>query len=223
MAMRRQSGSDGGLSASRGGGNALPSGHMWDQRYGEEGFAYGTEPNDFLVEVADQIPPGDVLCLAEGEGRNAVFLAARGHAVTAVDLSAVGLAKAERLAAEKGVRIETVVASLADYQPHEGRYSGIVSIWAHVPPDVRRTLHQHCVRGLRPGGVFVLEAYTPAQVGRGTGGPQVPELTMSEAGLRDELAGLEIVRCQELVRHVAEGKYHQGESAVVQVVARRPS
>jgi len=195
---------------------------MWDERYGEDGFAYGTEPNDFLVEVAGDIPPGNVLCLAEGEGRNAVFLAERGYLVTAVDLSAVGLAKAERLAAERGVRIETVVANLADYEPHAEHYSGIVSIWAHVPPEVRRALHRHCVRGLSAGGVFVLEAYTPEQVGRGTGGPPVPELTMTEAGLREELAGLDIVRCQERLRHVSEGKYHQGESAVVQVLARKP-
>ena len=196
---------------------------MWDQRYGEEGFAYGTEANDFLVEVVEQIPSGEVLCLAEGEGRNAVFLAERGYQVTAVDMSPVGLAKAKKLAADRGVEIDTVVANLAEYEPEPGRFSGLISIWAHLPPDVRGALHQHCVRGLAPGGVFVLEAYTPAQVGRGTGGPPIPELTMTEAGLREELDGLEFVRCNELVRHVAEGKYHNGESAVVQLVARAPA
>lgn len=87
----------------------------WDERYDGADYVYGTEPNEFLVSQIGQLPPGRVLCLAEGEGRNAVFLAEHGFAVTAVDQSAVGLAKAERLAAQRGVHIETVVADLAEF------------------------------------------------------------------------------------------------------------
>lgn len=196
---------------------------MWNERYAETFASYGTEPNDFLREVADRIPPGPVLCLAEGEGRNAVFLARKGHAVTAVDLSDVGLANATKLASERGVEITTVLADLAEYDPGDAIWAGIVSIWAHVPPHVRVPLHAACVRALRPGGALVLEAYTPRQLERpGRGGPPSAELLMTPEGLRQELAGLRFERCAEADRDVAEGRYHQGPSTTVQVLAFKP-
>lgn len=195
---------------------------MWDARYGEEGFAYGTEPNDFLRQVVDRIPNGPVICLAEGEGRNAVFLAARGYEVLAVDQSKVGLDKALELAAERAVTIETRAADLATFEFEPSRYAGIVSIWAHTPPAVRRAVHRKCVDALMPGGVMVLEAYTPAQVGRGIGGPPDPALCMTAAELRSELQGLDFEILVEKERHVSEGKYHDGLSSVVQMLATKP-
>lgn len=168
------------------------------------------------------MPPGDVLCLAEGEGRNAVFLARRGHRVLAVDASAVGLAKAAQLAEEHGVRIETLTADLADLVIEPGRWDAIVSIFCHVPPPIRRTLHRQAVAGLRPGGLFVLEAYTPAQLEFRTGGPPTVELLMTLADLREELAGLEFLQALEIERDVVEGRLHTGRGAVVQIVARKP-
>ena len=197
---------------------------MWNERYADAFASYGTEPNDFLREVANRIPEGPVLCLAEGEGRNAVYLAQGGHAVTAVDLSEVGLANARALAAARGVEIETVVADLAEYDLGEARWAGIVSIWAHVPAPLRARLHAACVRALRPKGAFVLEAYTPRQLERpGQGGPPSAALLMTPEALREELAGLEIERCEELDRDVHEGRYHQGPSTTVQVLAFKPA
>lgn len=194
--------------------------NFWDERYGDRFASYGTEPNDFVREVADRLPEGPVLCLAEGEGRNAVFLAERGHAVTAVDLSPVGLANAAALAKERGVALETVEADLAEYDPGEAQWAAIVSVWAHVPPEVRAPLHARCVKALRPGGAFVLEAYSPAHLKRpGVGGPPIPELLMTPAGLRTELEGLRFERCEEVERDVAEGRYHGGPSTTVQVLA----
>ena len=193
---------------------------MWDERYAEAFASYGTEPNDFLREVAGRIPEGPVLCLAEGEGRNAVFLAERGHPVTAVDQSAVGLANAARLAEERGVELTTVPADLAAFDLGTARWAGIVSIWAHVPPSVRVPLHAACVRALRPGGAFVLEAYTPRQLDRpGKGGPPTAELLMTPEELQGELRGLDFERCEEVDREVHEGRYHQGPSTTVQVLA----
>ena len=112
---------------------------MWDQRYSEEEFAYGTAPNDFLRDEYSRIPAGGrVLCLAEGEGRNAVFLAKQGYAVTAVDLSPVGLEKAQNLAFENGVEISIKVVDLAEFELGHEVWDGIVSIAAHVPPNVRK-------------------------------------------------------------------------------------
>ena len=196
--------------------------NSWDNRYAGAEYLYGTAPNDFVAEVALHIPSGPVLCLAEGEGRNAVYLAALGYVVTAVDQSAVALGKAKELAAARGVALETITADLADYSIVPGAWAGIVSVWAHVPPALRRRIHAQVVRGLQPGGLFVLEAYTPAQLAFDTGGPRSVEMFMTAAQLREELAGLdfEIVREQE--REVREGTKHTGRAAVVQMVARRP-
>ena len=191
---------------------------MWDERYSQPGYAYGTGPNDFLVSVADRIPRGPVLCLAEGEGRNAVYLAQQGHQVTAVDQSPVGLAKAHELAKSRGVSVETVPSDLAQYTIRPGAWAGIVLVWVHVPPELRRAVHAAAVAGLRPGGALVLEAYTPAQVGRGTGGPPTKDLLMDLATLREELAGLDLEIGRELEREVQEGRFHQGRPAVVQVL-----
>lgn len=193
----------------------------WDRRYAAEAYAFGTEPNEFLVEVAPLIPSGRVLCLAEGEGRNAVWLAGRGHEVTAVDASTVGIAKARALARARGVTIATVAADLSDYRIEPGSWAGIVAIFAHLPPALRRAVHRRAAAGLAPGGVFVLEAFTPAQMAYGTGGPSQTELLYRLADLRDDLAGLEIVIGRELEREILEGVYHTGLSAVVQVLGRQ--
>lgn len=195
----------------------------WEARYGADGYLFGTEPNDFLREAAAGLPPGDALCLADGEGRNGVFLAQAGHRVTSVDLTENGMAKARRLAAERGVTIHTVVADLAEWDLGHERWDLIVSIFFHCPPPVRRRIHAALAGALRPGGRFILESYTPAQIGRGTGGPPVPELTNTLADLRAELTGLEIVHGAELERPVIEGSGHTGLASVVQVVARRPA
>lgn len=195
---------------------------MWNRRYSEPFASYGTAPNDFLKEVANRIPEGPVLCLSEGEGRNAVFLAELGHEVTAVDLSDVGLDNARALAATRNVEITTVVADLADFDPGEARWAGIVSIWSHLPRAVCTRLYPACVGALQPGGALVLESYTPRQLDLASeGGPSAPELLMTSDNVREEFAGLQFERCDEVERNVAEGRYHQGPSSTVQVLAFR--
>jgi len=199
-----------------------PSRTMWESRYAVDHYIFGVEPNDFLRDHVDTIPSGNVLCVAEGEGRNATFLATRGLEVHSVDISDAGVAKTLRLAAERGVTVHAQVADLATHDIGIAQWDAIVSIFAHMPPDVRRSLHRRVVDALKPGGVLLLEAYTPDQIGRGTGGPKVPEMTMSLATLTDELAGLEVVHAAELVRWVVEGPDHSGDGAVVQYIARKP-
>lgn len=193
---------------------------FWNHRYALPGWAYGTEPNDFLREVATQLE-GPALCLGEGEGRNAVFLAQRGLEVTGIDLSPKALEKAQQLANERGVHLTTEVADLADYALGEARWGAIVSIWCHLPGWLRQRVHRDVVRALRPGGRFVLEAYTPAQLAFDTGGPKSLELLVDPQALRAELAGLELERFELKEREVQEGEWHHGPSAVVQVVARK--
>jgi SAM-dependent methyltransferase len=197
---------------------------FWNDRYREKGFAYGTEPNDFIKAQAHLIPPGRVLCLAEGQGRNAVYLAKLGYAVTAVDLSPIGLQKAQELAAEHGVSIGTQAVDLAEFQIEPDTWQGIISIFAHVSPVVRNHIHRQVVTGLAPGGIFILEAYTPGQLEtRGVGGPrrEHADKLMSLVDLQNELAGLTLLHAKEMEREVVEGRFHSGVSAVVQIVARR--
>ena len=199
-------------------------GSMWETRDGGvDGFLYGTEPNDFLAKTARSLTIGDVLCVADGEGRNGVFMAELGHRVTSVDLTQSGMDKAARLAVDRGVGLATVVADLGVYDIGIECWDVIVSIFAHMPPPVRRTLHANIVAALRPGGVLILEAYTPDQVGRGTGGPPIPELTMNLGALTEELAGLTFEHERETIRWVVEGSGHTGDGAVVQVIARKPA
>ncbi len=194
---------------------------FWNQRYAGDRCVYGEAPNVFVAQMASHIPPGPVLCLAEGEGRNALHLAALGHAVTAVDQSEVGLAKARRRAGARGLVLATVVADLAAWRIAPAAWAGIVATFAHLPPELRRQVHAAVAQGLQPGGIFLLEAYTPAQLRFGTGGPKSPELLMTLAELRAELAGLQFLVAQEIERDVVEGDGHTGRGAVVQIAARR--
>lgn len=196
---------------------------MWEQRFAGETYFYGTEPNEFLRASLPTLPKGAAMCLAEGEGRNAVFLAESGYQVSSVDLTQAGVDKTMRLAEERSVKVSPVVGDLAGFDLGRERWDLVVSIFAHVPPDVRRSLHRRVVDSLKPGGALLLEAYTPDQVGRGTGGPQDSQLTMTLDSLRVELAPLEFIRAEELDRDVLEGTGHTGHGAVVQVIARKPA
>lgn len=202
---------------------------MWDERYSDNDYVYGTTPNAFLVEAVNILHchhnighQTRVLSLGEGEGRNAVFLAEHGCFVTAVDSSNVGLSKAEKLAKARGVAIRVVHRDLAQLTIEPDSWDAIVSIFCHVPSQLRIELHRKVVAGLRHDGIFILEAYTPSQLALKTGGPQDVDMTMTLEQLKIELAGLEFDHAQELEREVVEGKFHTGKGAVVQIIAHKP-
>lgn len=195
---------------------------MWDQRYTAPGYAYGKEPNDFLSQVSARIPRGRVLCLAEGEGRNAVYLAGLGCEVLAVDASGVGLEKARLLANERQVSIETKVVDLAEYSIGAVSFDAIVAIFCHLPPALRQQVHRQVVQGLRPGGVLVLEGYAQGQLGRSTGGPQSADLLFDLATIQQELSGLVWEIAFEKEREVMEGNFHTGLGQVIQLLGIKP-
>ena len=196
---------------------------MWDERYSAQEYAYGTNPNKFLEANVSTIPKGKVLSLAEGEGRNAVFLAKQGYSVTAVDSSLVGLNKATKLAEENGVIVEFIHADLAEYDLGENKWDGIVSIFCPLPSSIRKQLYKKVEAALKRNGVFLLEAYTPAQLKYGTGGGNSVDLMQSKESLRLELAGLKFKHLIEQERDVVEGIYHTGIGSVVQAIAFHPS
>ena len=199
-----------------------PTTQQWNSRFSAPGYAYGTEPNDYLAQVAPRLAPGSrVLSLGEGEGRNAVFLATLGHRVTAVDGSEVGRDKALKLAAERGVALDYVVSDLADYAIAPDTWDAVVSIFCHLPSPLRERVHRAAAAGLRKGGLLVLEGYRPAQLAFKTGGPPVLELLYTPGLLREDFAGLALERLEEVERDVVEGRLHTGRAAVVQLLGRR--
>jgi SAM-dependent methyltransferase len=194
---------------------------MWDEVYSVGQYVYGRTPNGFLSERTNQLRRGSVLCLAEGEGRNAVYLAMHGFTVTAVDSSLVGLRKAEKLAKDNGVEIRVVHADLADFEIGMHAWDSIVSIFCHLPPELRQHVHRGVVAGLKEGGTFLLEAYTPKQLEYGTGGPPSAAYMMNLADLKVELRGLSIMHGVEVIRDVIEGTKHTGTASVVQILAEK--
>ncbi|WP_372971783.1 class I SAM-dependent methyltransferase [Marinobacter sp.] len=198
---------------------------MWDERFDREDYVYGEQPNTFLTEQCQKLElaanPGPVLCLAEGEGRNAVHLATLGHDVTCVDLSEVGLRKAKLLADKHGVSINTEKADLATYETKANFYQAVVMIFAHTPSATRQRSLKQARKALRPNGYLVLEGYSTAQIGRGTGGPGTADMMFDERELRSIFAHDEILLCRAIERDIREGQFHSGIGSVVQFVARK--
>ncbi len=194
---------------------------MWDERYSSEAYAYGKNPNQFLEENYKVIPKGKVLSLAEGEGRNAVFLAKQGYIVTAVDSSQIGLEKARKLAEENEVSIELINADLADFDLGDYEWDGIVSIFCPLPSALRKELHKKVVAGLKTNGVYLIEAYTPEQLKHDTGGGKSVDLMCTKESLSHELIGLKFKHLIELERDIVEGIYHTGVGSVVQAIASK--
>jgi len=195
---------------------------FWNARYREANYAYGVEPNDFLKAQAKKLKRGSrILTLAEGEGRNAAFLASKGMSVTAVDFAEAGREKALALADEMGVPLTYLVQNLMDIVVVDHKWDGIVAIFAHVPPPVQKHMFNYIRHALKPGGHFILEGYTPDQIGRGTGGPPKADMMFSSDLLNKEFEGFDILINTEKVRNIQEGDHHCGKGAIVQFVARK--
>ncbi len=197
--------------------------HFWDNNFSAPGHKYGTAPNAFLAEQALRLPaPSDVLVPGDGEGRNGVWLAQQGHRVTAMDGSAVGLSKAQALAAERGVHITTVHADLADWTPAPHSADALALIYLHLPPALRASAHQRLQQALRPGGLLIVEAFHPQQLRHSSGGPKDSAMLYTLDMLRQDFAGLtELLAC-EGETPLNEGPGHQGLAHVTRWVAQRP-
>lgn len=194
---------------------------MWDAVYDVSDYVYGEQPNDFLRGHVDVLPKGKVLCLADGEGRNSVFLAELGYDVMAVDISRVAIEKAKQLAREHQVDIEFIHADLSEFELGVNRWDAIVSIFCHLPAELRGPVHEKVVQALKPGGIFLAESYTPKQLEFKTGGPPRADMMHSEQVVSEELSELHFVLLEEKERHIQEGTKHNGRSHVVQVIARK--
>lgn len=199
---------------------------MWNEKFDRPDHLYGVEPNDFLRESSDGLPAnGRVISLGEGEGRNATFLAQKGFAVTALDSSSVGLEKTKRLAETSGVSVETKLADLATCDLGDGAWDGVVVIFCHLPRALRQEVWSKIATSLRPGGVLLMELYTPKQLeatkaGRSVGGPKDLDLLVTADEVRKAFPQMEFQVLREVERDIHEGEGHKGPSHTVQVLGK---
>jgi SAM-dependent methyltransferase len=197
----------------------------WNKRFSAPGFLFGTEPNAWLREHAGVWPAGArVLSVADGEGRNSVWLASRGLRVEAFDISEVGVAKARELAHDAGVQVDFAVADIAQLAWPEAQYDGVAAVFIQfADPALRARIFAGMARCLKPGGTLVLQGYGPKQLEYRTGGPGVLEHLYTPQLLREAFADFEIVDLRDYEADLAEGSGHHGRSALVGLVARKPA
>jgi len=197
---------------------------MWNERYDRQEYLFGTEPNAFLASCADLLVPGQsALAVADGEGRNSVWLASRGLAVTAFDASTVGLEKARRLADQRQVTVDYCEAAVEDWDWTPAHFDVVAAIFIQFAgPDLRSRIFAGMKRTVKPGGLILMQGYRPEQLAYGTGGPKEPENLYTRALLEEAFADFEILRLEEHDSEVREGPGHAGLSALIDLVARRP-
>ncbi|MDE2334230.1 MAG: class I SAM-dependent methyltransferase [Rhodospirillales bacterium] len=202
-----------------------PGIERWNERFAQEGYVFGEQPNAFLARQKERLRGcRTALSIADGEGRNGVWLAEMGLAVTAVEGSPVGQEKARQLAARRGVALDFVLADLAVWEWPERRFDAVVGIFFQFAgPALRERIFAGMRRALKPGGLLIVEGYRPEQIAYGTGGPKVVENLYTEPMLREACAGMSIELLETYDAVIDEGSGHHGMSALIDLVARAPA
>lgn len=198
-------------------------GQMWDEKFSREGYFYGFEPNVFIESKTGLLAPqGKVLCLGEGEGRNAVYLASKGFDVTALDASAIGMTKALSLAARRGVSFKAQLLDLEQWEPQES-YDAVVTSYLHLEEPLRTKAFRTAISALNPKGYFIGEFFSLDQIPRESGGPKKPSLlyTKESMGSIFSMKGCKILYLEECDVPLDEGNGHQGDALVIRVIVQK--
>jgi 2-polyprenyl-3-methyl-5-hydroxy-6-metoxy-1,4-benzoquinol methylase len=189
---------------------------FWNERFGSKDYFYGKGPNHFLKQTASNIHPhSKILSLGEGEGRNAVYLASLGHTVTAVDLSEEEKKKAELLAQEHKTHIDYNVSDLRDFNFGEKKWDVIISIFCHLPTDLRALIHKNVYTSLKEGGQFIIQSYNPEQLKYNSGGPKDPQMLYTKEILLHDFPRFKWTKLEDSMEEVFEGRGHQGLSSLL--------
>lgn len=197
--------------------------NMWNDKFSRDGFLYGKEPNAFLASNEYLLSPeSQILMLGEGEGRTACFMALKGHEVTALDASDVGLEKTRALADETGVDVETILADLSEWKSNR-TYAGVLTSFLHLPEPLRTEAFSHALDTLESGGYFMGEFFSLEQLPRDSGGPKMAELlytleSVEQIFKRDDV---KVIKLEACVDHLSEGSGHQGEAELIRVIVQK--
>lgn len=194
---------------------------FWDERYSSNETVYGHEPNLFFRNQLLKSQPGKLLLPAEGEGRNALFAGQIGWQVEAFDFSKTAQQKALALANQFQLSIDYSLADIDSVVLKSKAYDAIGLIYVHLPPDLRKSFHKQCIQALRPGGTLILEAFSKKQLTRSSGGPKDAKLLYTLEDLLDDFNGMQILYSKTEEVTLSEGPFHEGESSVVRIVARK--
>jgi hypothetical protein len=194
---------------------------FWNARYAEDGFAYGIHPNHYFKQELELLEPGHLLLPCEGEGRNAVFAAQLGWHVHAFDQSVEGRNKCLLLCKDLGVDVTYDIADATAFDYGEGRYDAVGLIFAHFPPEIRRLVHLNAFESLKPGGMLLLEAFNPAQLGNESGGPKHLDMLYTIEMLTEDFRAAEILFLETANVDLDEGPYHRGQADVIRMRVRR--
>lgn len=195
---------------------------LWDKRYASGEHLFGQEPSNFLRGQAYRLRPGmRALSVADGQGRNGVWLAKMGLDVLALDISPVALEQSKELAHKRGVRIRTEAADLINWNCQPASFDLVLEISVHFPGTIRTQVHQSLAGALKPGGLYLLEAFHERQRGRSSGGPKDVDMLSSMEKLRSDFQDLEMLELLEGTIVLDEGPKHQGEAWVVRMVGRK--
>ena len=197
---------------------------FWNERFDKEEFIFGKEPNEYLVDQASQYlkPTFSVLCIADGEGRNGVWLAKQGMKVTGFDVSDVALAKANQFAADNNANIKYSLCDTDGFDWQANAYDAVIGIFFQfADPEMRARIFRQVHQTLKPGGLFILQGYTPKQLEYKTGGPSLIEHLYTEEMIRELSQGFEVLDLQCYEKELSEGARHTGMSALLGMVAKK--
>jgi len=198
----------------------------WDDRYRQEEFAYGEQPNNYLKKQLEKLNAGSILFPAEGEGRNAIFAAGLGWKVSAFDISMEGKNKATRLAATKNVSIDYQIGELENLNYLPEQFDVIALIYAHFPANIKSQYHKMLDKYLRRNGLIIFEAFSKKHIdyiarNEKVGGPTDISMLFSTDELRSDFSNYEIIELVEQEIELSEGLYHNGKGSVIRFVGRK--
>lgn len=194
---------------------------FWNDRYSVKEYVYGTEPNNFLKEQLDKIPPGNILLLGEGEGRNAVYAAKKGWQVYALDYSEAARNKALELAKIEGVKISYDIQDLRHFKPLKKEYDAVSLIFFHIESKKRQQLHKNVNQCLSPGGTLIMEVYEKEQLGKSSGGPQDFDMLYSLDEIKNDFSELKTIILKKEIIMLNEGDKHRGDASVCRYVGQK--
>ena len=194
----------------------------WDNSFSDKVFVYGENENVFINNKSDVIPPhSKVGCFAEGEGRNAVYLAKLGHDITSYDQSVIGLEKTKDLASQNNVDVETVEIDLTKEKVETNQYDAAIMVFGHVPKQDQQFLMESMIGSVKPGGYVIFEVYSEAQMAYKTGGPGSVDMLYHPVDILNWIKNYKCIHFYYGEAERSEGKRHSGLGHVIQVVIKK--